>query len=192
MKTRETLRWILAPCLLLGGAALLVADSAEPLPECDDVAPIQRSYEAQLTCEEPGEWTEVFEGHLSFALTNPRDVRGTGFDFDTEGIISFSFEDHTIVLDFETDTDIEGLSFPLVDSYSSWDASCPDTDTATVRSLAFRLDVDLARGGDTTDTFSLDCFVATQEDQQDITCSFLDYGDTATCDLSLLAMRNDL
>ena len=212
MKLNDSLRWILAPCLLVGGAALLIADSVEPLPECDDVAPMQRSYEAQLTCENPGEWIRVFEGHLSFDLTNPRDVRGT--DFDREGTVAFGFEEYTFALDQETSSDIEGLAFLRVNEAGSWSATCPDNEgTATINTLEFLLEVDLQLeegsegnedgedgedgeelGGEEIEptTHQLRCYVSTEEAQQDVTCTFLTYTQANSCDLSLLAQRNDL
>ncbi len=116
----KTPKTLLSLGLLLGGALLLVADSTEPLPDCQSVAPYEGHFSYTLICDS---LDDEISGEFTLTLDPTESIDGTTHHF------SFDSTSDQAVTAFES-----SLSWVALDTdIYHRDVSCPDNEEAYLR-----------------------------------------------------------
>lgn len=137
MRMTKRIKWVLALGLLIGGGALLVADSAAPLESCDDVATFEKSYVVELSCALTDDDVIERAGTLELEYVQVERLE-IGVEYDhNEANDYIGFEDWIIIMNKREELEIEGDELRLLGaSFGLNFSQCSDEGgTATIGSL---------------------------------------------------------
>ena len=176
MSMKDGIKWVGALGLLIGGGALLVADSMEPLADCDDVASLERSYAVAFSCElSDGEVTER-SGILELEYRRVQRFDRTEQYERNDELRYVHYEDWIIGLSQREDLEIDGEEISLRGIYFYPNASECTADgggTATIDSL--NIEFQLQREG--MEEGDLEIFSCTVDENTSglVNCEYYDY-----------------
>lgn len=148
MSVKNGIKWVGAFGLLIGGGALLVADSAAPLSTCDDVESLEKSYAVEFSCElSEGEVTER-SGTLELEYVRvQRFERGDQYERNDD-LRYVDFEDWIIGLSEREELELDGeeLRLSSVGFYPNG-SECTSDDGGTATIDLFSIEFEFRREG---------------------------------------------